>query len=200
MKILITLALLLVATGVSAQTTTLPINGDGIQKRAMEVKSTLEEKAERHREKLQLHQENAAERLENKRERIEGRRIQLQARHQERVSSIVGRILGHVDIIIERFENIIERFESRVSKMEENGVEMSEIQEVIDNAKVEIKALKDIIAEVGENIDTLLGDEVSREDIRAEVESVREAIHDTKDAIISALRVFKASVKIDTIN
>jgi hypothetical protein len=198
MKTLLIASLLLVATGVNAQTA-FPINGDGIQNKLRDIRDNVEMKAEQGRDRIQLHKEDMLENAEEKQRSREEKRVKLQERRQDKVQGMFNGVYNHLDTIAQRFEDIVERFESRLSKMEGVGVDVSDTIEILDEAKFGVEDLKNVIAETQATIDTLLEGEFSRDDINTEMGIVKEAVKETKKSIIDALQTFKASIKTDTI-
>lgn len=196
MKTLTIAILLLIATGVNAQTTTLPLRGDSIQRKMQDVQHMIGTKVEENRERIQLHRDDIAEQVEEHRKE---RRIKLQEHRQDKVKNLTNRIGEHLEIVIQRFENIVERFDSRLSKMEEKNIDISDTENALDKAKESIESLKTVISGVKSNIDTILEGEFSREEIHTEIDIAKNAIKNTREMITNALNTFKASVKIDTI-
>lgn len=198
MRTLIIAALLLVATGVSAQTA-LPINGDGIQNRLRDVRENIERKAEQGRDRIQLKKEDVLENVEERQQNREEKRVRLQEHQQERFSGLFNGVYTHLDTVVERFENIVNRFESRLSKMEERGVDVSDTIKALDEAKGGIEELKDVIIETQSTIENMLEGELSRDAIYVEMADVIESVRNTRESITDALQTFKASIKTDTI-
>lgn len=195
MKILFAIAMLLVATPVSAQNN-FGIDGGNIKERAQEVKETLNERTGQYREQLNL--ENDGEESKIRLENRELRRVRLGEQHTERVRNSIGKIGDKFNIVIERFEDIIDRFESRLDKFDEQGVDNSETRDLLLLATDNVNNLKEIISNSQSSLEKLISEEVSIDDIRSTIDTVRDSVNLTRDSIVDALNNFKASIEVDT--
>lgn len=144
-------------------------------------------KAEDAREKMQERQELFQERGAEVRE-------QIRERAQEHASTFAQRLVVRFEFALERLQNIHDRIEERIAKIEAaRDVDLSEAKAFLETAGTEIRLAYDVLEKISAEI-ALFIDSDDREDMRAEIDSVRELFREAKDHIIAARRALANAV------
>jgi len=158
--------------------------------------------------RIQAHREDLAgnlgvrERIEIRREQLLEGRIEIKARLETKTKEKVDRLVKH---IFEKFKNISDRFDhlnekitAHIENFENNGVDVTGSIDLFAKAEAQLEATKGVMAEAEISLQAELGNEVvSRDNIKATVETVKESVRTTHQAYVDVLVSLKASVKTD---
>lgn len=168
---------------------------------AQSINLRLENRAE-FEAKREMHLENRASveaRVEERRAKVLENRTEIKARLDARTQTRVG---GHLDNIVNIFDRIVtrletasDRIENRIEDFEEKGVDVSATVELFAEAEAELDDTKEVLAEIKADLEVELEkDEVSRDQIKALVQTARESIQKTKKAYADVLVSLRADV------
>lgn len=159
-------------------------------------------------ERKKIRREKIAERKVNLKDRISDRRINLKEKFASSTNGIRKRFTGHkkeivrdnldkifarFDAALERLEGLAERMQSKIEELESDGIDTSNAQgalddatDLIDQALVEITAVKQAIRNKVEN-----EEELTREGLRELMTSAKESLkaaHSGLRNVISELK------------
>jgi chromosome segregation ATPase len=131
--------------------------------------------------------------LQDREERQETRRVEA----ENRIRAHIGAMLRRFNAAIDWLEKISERIESRIAKLKEDGVNTSEAEGYLNEAKTEIAEAKSAVSSLSEAAEEALSAESLREAfqrVRELVQTARESIKDAHAALIKAVRSLKPGI------
>ena len=169
-----------------------------------------QENQEEFRVRLQEHREGFAERRTEVSARMEERKAQLlenraeiklrlQEAAKNRIGNFIDRIINHLNRITDRFDSASDKLAERIADFEDRGIDMTESIDFLAAADVQLEETKVVLAEVVADINTELDkDEVSRDTIKALIETGKDSVKEVREAYVKVIVSIRASLKVDT--
>lgn len=140
--------------------------------------------------------EDRQERLENRKveiqERMEDRGVHLDERKQDRIKNFIEIIFNRFTAATERLDGLSERIQNRIDKFEERGVDVTEPQNLLDEATVLIDSLISDIRSVKDDLGASLEENPSREEIREVITGLKDKLKEAHATLVESIRSLKS--------
>src|SRR3989344_36418 len=168
----------------------------------------LRSSAEERQTETEQRQEELGQRAEERQQTLEERREGLQTSMTERrrnmIRKFTGLMIERFDAAAERLDKLAERIESRIGKFKAEGVDTSDSEQYLNEAKLKITAAKEEVSKILGAVETALSGEVGEntfKEVRTIINSAKEILMDTHALLVKAVRSLKPGFnKDDTSN
>jgi chromosome segregation ATPase len=176
-----------------------------IEQNQVELRNRIKSK----REELKSKIEQLRERLKNQlRERIKNEvKEKIVDRVYQRINELNERMTNHYLNVLEKLEKILERIESRTAKAKLNNLDVSKVEEAINEAKVAIFKAKEAVKNQAEKIyqppeitdDKTLKTKIGnlRQQLHNDLKSVESLVKQAREAVRKALVLLAQINKVD---
>jgi len=176
-----------------------------IEQNQVELRNRIKNK----REELKSKIEQLRERLKNQlREKIKNEaKEKIVDRVYQRINELNERMTNHYLNVLEKLEKILERIESRTAKAKLNNLDVSKVEEAINEAKVAILKAKEAVKNQAEKIyqppeitnDETLKTKIGnlRQQLHNDLKSVESLVKQAREAVRKALVLLAQINKVD---
>ncbi len=170
--------------------------------RGIQLEAELKLKAER--EAREANREGREEQKNTIKANIEAKREAVQEAVKERREAVAKQVLERLEkfisTVVTRFESAVERLDtlsariqSRIDKLAEAGIDVSESQKSLDEAKTKIQLAKDEVAKIKPKADEVVGGDARAlyPELKEVVGKAKEAIKEAHSALIEVVKGLK---------
>lgn len=167
------------------------------------IRAEIEERKIQLKERLNEWREEVRSKVENK--RVELKKILEKMRNQkdeeiimrvyDRINKLNERMTEHYLQVLEKLERVLERIESRAAKAHMNEVDVSKVEQAINNAKVKIEEARNAVIEQSKRVyaveardETTVKDGVKaiRKKLHEDLKRVEQLVKSARDAVHNA--------------
>ncbi len=162
-----------------------------IQQRQIEFRNQIREKRQEMKAQIEALREQFRDRLKA---RIDERKQTIVERIYERINALNEIITNHYLDILDRLEKILERIESRTTKAELNGIDVTQVEAVIEKAHQAINTAREAVKTQAEKI-YQPPEITSEENLRLDVGKLRQQLHDDLKAVEKLVKEARNAVR-----
>ena len=162
-----------------------------IQQRQIEFRNQIREKRQEMKAQIEALREQFRDRLKA---RIDERKQVIVERIYERINALNEIITNHYLDILDRLEKILERIESRATKAELNGIDVTQVEAVIEKAHQAINTAREAVKTQAEKI-YQPPEITSEENLRLDVGKLRQQLHDDLKAVEKLVKEARNAVR-----
>lgn len=152
------------------------------EKRRQNIQSRISEKRIEFQNKLEERKKNIAE-----------KRVKLEEKSEEKINELLEKIYLKFSNLIGRLNIAADKLEVKINDLENEGVNVTksskllyEARQKIDTAMSELGASKIVL-------ENNIKNEISKEDVRTIIESMKKSINESRDALIEVVKSLKDS-------